>query len=181
MSFKKKVINTSIEAIQEAEKRAKKKISILNSAVAEAGKHIEVTYLKKFSEDFMTYTTEKIMSENKGLKDLNLSIEKVLNLLEIDLKNLYELQLLFEENEAKILFDKNGKPFYKIDKNDYTLFTKNEEENKKVDAIHKFIDAIEELEKHVHIYKGGITPLTSNLLRYDLRLMDWEINQEYFR
>ena len=55
MTFKKKVINTSIEAIQEAEKRAKKKISILNSAVAEAGKHIEVTYLKKFSEDFMNY------------------------------------------------------------------------------------------------------------------------------
>mgnify|MGYP003154824921 CR=1 FL=1 len=77
--------------------------------------------------------------------------------------------------------DKNGKPFYKIDRNDFTLFTKNEEENKKVDAIHKFIDAVEELEKHVHIYKGGITPLTSNLLRYDLRLMDWEINQEYFR
>ena len=181
MTFKKRVINIHREAIQQAEKIAEDKINILNTAIAEAGKHIEVTYLKKFSEDFITYTTEKILSDNKRLKDLNLSSEKVLNLLDIDLKNLYELQLLFEENQTKILFDKDGKPFYKIDKNDFTRFTKNEEENEKIEAIQTLIDAFEGMEKHIHIYKGGIAPLTSNLLRYDLRMNDWVINEMFFR
>ena len=35
---------------------------------------------------------------------------------EIDLRHLYDLQVLFEENQTKIYFDKNGKPFAKIDK-----------------------------------------------------------------
>jgi len=48
---------------------------------------------------------------------------------------LYELQELFEENDNKILFDKDGKPFYKIDKNDFKVLAKNEDENRCLDAL----------------------------------------------
>ena len=121
------------------------------------------------------------MDKNKGLKDLNLTSDKVLNLLDIDLKNLYDLQVLFEENQTKIYFDKNSKPFTKIDKNLYTRFTKNDEENEKIKAIRTLIDALEGMEKYVHIYKGKVQPMTSNIVRYCMRENDWIINQEYFK
>lgn len=181
MAFKKRVIHESKEAIRQAEAQAQDKINILKSAIAEAKNHIEITYLKAFCDDFIGYTTEKILAKNKGLKDLNLTTDKVLNLLDIDLKNLYDLQVLFEENQTKIYFDKNGKPFTKIDKNLYTRYTKNDEENEKVKAIQTLINALEGMEKFVHIYKGKVQPMTSNIMRYCMRENDWIINQEYFK
>ena len=181
MAFKKRVIHESKEAIRQAEALAQDKINILKSAVAQAENHIEITYLKAFCDDFIGYTTQKILDKNKGLKDLNLTTDKVLNLLDIDLKHLYDLKVLFEENQTKILFDKNGKPFTKIDKNLYTRYTKNDEENEKVKAIQTLINALEGMEKFVHIYKGQVQPMTSNIMRYCMRENDWIINQEYFK
>ena len=181
MTFKKRVIHQDKEAIRQAEAQAQDKINILKSAIAEAENHIEITYLKAFCDDFIGYTTQKILDKNKGLKDLNLTSDKVLNLLDIDLKNLYEYQVLFEENQTKILFDKNGKPFTKIDKNLYTRYTKNDEENEKIKAIRTLIDAFDGMEKYVHIYKGQVQPITSNIVRYCMRENDWIINQEYFK
>ena len=181
MAFKKRVIHESKEAIRQAEALAQDKINILKSAVAQAENHIEITYLKAFCDDFIGYTTQKILDKNKGLKDLNLTTDKVLNLLDIDLKHLYDLQLLFEENQTKIYFDKNSKPFTKIDKNLYTRYTKNDEENEKVKAIQTLINALEGMEKFVHIYKGQVQPMTSNIVRYCMRENDWIINQEHFK
>ena len=107
MKFKKKIIATNKEAIKQDEAIAQEKMTILSDALKEAEKHIEVTYFKEFCEDFISYTTKKIVEKNKGLKDLNLSNDKVLNLLDIDLNELYNLQVKFEENKTKIYFAKN--------------------------------------------------------------------------
>lgn len=181
MKFKKKIIATNKDAINEAEAIAQQKMTILSDALKEAEKHIEVTYFKEFCEDFISYTTKKIVENNKALKDLNLSNDKVLNLLDINLNELYELQVQFEENKTKLYYDKNGKPFTKVDKQQYISYTKNEEENRRIEAIENFIKSVEALEEFYHIYKGQIQPLTSNAVRYDLRTHDWIINQMFFR
>lgn len=181
MKFKKRIIATHKEAIKEAEAVAEEKMNILSKALEQAEKHIEVTYFKEFCEDFISYTTKKIVEKNKALKDLNLSNDKVLNLLDINLNELYELQVQFEENKTKIYYDKNGKPFTKVDKQQYISYTKNEEENRRIEAIENFIKSVEALEEFYHIYKGQIQPLTSNAVRYDLRTNDWIINQMFFR
>ena len=77
MAFKKRVIHESKEAIRQAEALAQDKINILKSAVAQAENHIEITYLKAFCDDFIGYTTEKILAKNKGLKDLNLTLSLI--------------------------------------------------------------------------------------------------------
>lgn len=181
MKFKKRIIATHKEAIKEAEAVAEEKMNILSKALEQAEKHIEVTYFKEFCEDFISYTTKKIVEKNKGLKELNLSNDKVLNLLDINLNELYELQVQFEENKTKIYYDKNGKPFTKVNKQQYISYTKNEEENRRIEAIENFIKSVEALEEFYHIYKGQIQPLTSYAVRYDLRTHDWIINQIFFR
>ena len=92
MSFKKKVITISNEGLKQAENVAEAKITLLQAAIDEAKKHVTIDDLKAFSEDFISYTTNKIIDKNKSLKSLNLSPDKVLSLLEIDLNKLYNIQ-----------------------------------------------------------------------------------------
>ena len=181
MKFKKKVITINNEGLKQAEKLAEAKITLLQSAIDEAKKHVTIDDLKAFSEDFISYTTEKIIDKNKSLKSLNLSPDKVLSLLDIDLNKLYNIQVEFEENKTQLLFDKEGSPFTRVDKNQFITFTKNDAENERLDVFQSFISSLEEMTKHTHIYKGSVAQMTSNALRFDLRLNKWRINPIYFR
>ena len=181
MPFKKKVITIDEEGLKQAEATAEEKITLLQSAMKEAEKHIHIDDFKAFSKDFIAYTTKKIIDKNKGLKDLNLSSDKVLNLLEINLNGLYELQVQFEENRTKLYFDKDGSPYTKVNKEPFIRYTKNEEQNKRLEAFQYLIVSIEEIEKHTHVYKGEVARLTSNAVAFDLRLNKWRINPTYFR
>ena len=181
MPFKKKVISIDNEGLSRSEAIAEEKITLLQSAMNEAEKHIHIDDFKAFSKDFIAYTTKKIIDKNKGLKDLNLSNDKVLNLLEINLNGLYELQVQFEENNTKLYFDKDGSPYTKVDKEPFIQYTKNEEENKRLEAFQYLIVSLEEIEKHTHVYKGEVATLTSNAVRFDLRLNKWIINPVNFR
>ncbi|MDA8591698.1 hypothetical protein N9L09_01895 [Flavobacteriaceae bacterium] len=181
MPFKKKVISIDNEGLSRAEAIAQDKISLLEKAISEATKHITVSDLKAFSKDFMSYTTKCIVNKNKSLKDLKLSNEKVLNLLDIDLNPLYEIQVQFEENTTPLHFDENGKPYTRVEKEPFIQYTKNEEENKRLEAFQYLIVSLEEIEKYTHVYKGEVARLTSNAVAYDLRLNKWRINPTYFR
>ena len=106
MEFKKKVISINNEGLKQAEKVAEAKITLLQVAIDEAKKHVTIDDLKAFGEDFISYTTNTIIDKNKSLKSLNLSTDKVLSLLAIDLNKLYNIQVEFEENKNQLLFDK---------------------------------------------------------------------------
>ncbi|MDG1285238.1 MAG: hypothetical protein P8P34_04865 [Flavobacteriaceae bacterium] len=176
MGFKKKVITINNEGLKQSEKVAEDKINLLQAAIDEAKKHVTVDDLKAFSEDFISYTTNKIIDKNKSLKSLNLSPDKVLSLLDIDLNKLYNIQVEFEENKTQLLFDKEGSPYTKVDKEQFIQYTKNEQENERLQAIQNLISSVEEIQKYTHVYKGEIATLTSNAVRFDLRLNKWIIN-----
>ena len=181
MGFKKKVITISNEGLKQAEKLAEAKITLLQSAIDEAKKHVTIDDLKAFSEGFISYTTNKIIDKNKSLKDLNLTSDKVLSLLEIDLNKLYNIQVEFEENKTQLQFDKEGSPYTKVDKEQFIQYTKNEEENKRLEAIQNLIISIEDLQQYYHVYKGDLQRVTSNAFRWDMRTSQWNINPEYFK
>ena len=181
MPFKKKVITIDEEGLKRAEAIAEEKITLLQSAMKEAEKHIHIDDFKAFSKDFIAYTTKKIIDKNKGLKDLNLSSDKVLNLLEINLNGLYELQVQFEENNTKLYFDKDGSPYTKVDKEPFIKYTKSEEENERLQAIQNLLASIEDLQQYYHVYKGDLQRVTSNAVRWDMRTSQWIINPQYFK
>ena len=181
MGFKKKVITINNEGLKQAEKVAEAKIILLQSAIDEAKKHVTIDDLKAFSEDFISYTTNSIIDKNKSLKSLNLSPDKVLSLLEIDLNKLYNIQVEFEENKTQLLFDKEGSPFTKVDKNQFITWTKNEEENERLEAIQNLLISIEDLQQYYHVYKGDLQRVTSNAFRWDMRTSQWNVNYQYFK
>ena len=181
MSFKKKVITIDEEGLKRAEAIAEEKITLLQSAMKEAEKHIYIDDFKAFSKDFIAYTTEKIKAKNEALADLNLSDDKILNLLEIDLNALYELQVQFEENTTKLYIDDEGSPYTKVNKEPYIIYTKNEEENKRLEAFQYLIVSLEEIAKHTHVYKVEVARLTSNAVVFDIRLNKFRINPMSFR
>jgi hypothetical protein len=181
MSFKKKVITISNEDLKQAEKVAEAKITLLQSAIDEAKKHVNIDDLKAFGEDFISYTTNKIIDKNKSLKSMNLSPDKVLSLLEIDLNKLYNIQVEFEENKNQLLFDKEGSPYTKVDKEQFIQYTKNEQENERLQAIQNLIASIEDLQQYYHVYKGDLQRVTSNAFRWDMRTSQWEVNPQYFK
>ena len=181
MEFKKKVISMSDEGLKQAEKVAEAKITLLQSAIDEAKKHVTIDDLKAFSEDFISYTTNKIIDKNKSLKNLNLTSDKVLSLLEIDLNKLYNIQVGFEENKTQLLFDKEGSPFTKVNKEQFIQYTKNEGENERLKAIQNLIASIEDLQQYYHVYKGDLQRVTSNAFRWDMRTSQWEVNPQYFK
>ena len=181
MEFKKKVISMSDEGLKQAEKVAEAKITLLQKAIDEAKKHVTIDDLKAFSEGFISYTTKKIIDKNNSLKSLNLSPDKVLSLLEIDLNKLYNIQVEFEENKTQLLFDKEGSPFTKVDKNQFITWTKNEEENERLEAIQNLLISIEDLQQYYHVYKGDLQRVTSNAFRWDMRNNQWDINPENFK
>ena len=181
MSFKKKVITINNEGLKQAENVAEAKITLLQSAIDEAKKHVTVDDLKAFSEDFIFYTTKKIIDKNKSLKELNLSPDKVLSLLDIDLNKLYNIQVEFEENKTQLLFDKEGSPFTRVDKEQFIQYTKSEEENERLQAIQNLLASIDDLQQYYHVYKGDLQRVTSNAFRWDMRTSQWNINPQYFK
>ena len=181
MGFKKKVITINNEGLKQAENVAEAKITLLQSAIDEAKKHVTVDDLKAFSEDFISYTTKKIIDKNKSLKSLNLSPDKVLSLLDIDLNKLYNIQVEFEENKTQLLFDKQGSPYTRVDKEQFIKYTKSEEENERLKAIQNLIASIEDLQQYYHVYKGDLQRVTSNAVRWDMRTNQWVINPQYFK
>ena len=181
MSFKKKVITINNEGLKQAENVAEAKITLLQSAIDEAKKHVTVDDLKAFSEDFIFYTTKKIIDKNKSLKELNLSPDKVLSLLDIDLNKLYNIQVEFEENKTQLLFDKEGSPFTRVDKEQFIKYTKSEEENERLQAIQNLLASIDDLQQYYHVYKGDLQRVTSNAFRWDMRTSQWNINPQYFK
>lgn len=181
MGFKKKVISTNNEGLKQAEKVAEAKITLLQAAIDEAKKHVTIDDLKTFSEGFISYTTKRVIEKNKSLKDLNLTSDKVLSLLEIDLNKLYNIQVEFEENKNQLLFDKEGSPYTKVDKEQFIQYTKNEKENERLKAIQNLIASIEDLQQYYHVYKGDLQRVTSNAFRWDMRTSQWNINPQYFK
>ena len=176
-----KTVFTNSEGLKQAEKVAEAKITLLQSAIDEAKKHVTIDDLKAFSENFISYTTNKIIDKNKSLKSLNLSPDKVLSLLEIDLNKLYNIQVEFEENKNQLLFDKEGSPFTRVDKEQFIQYTKNEKENERLKAIQNLIASIEDLQQYYHVYKGDLQRVTSNAFRWDMRTSQWNINPQYFK
>ena len=59
MGFKKKVITINNEGLKQAEKLAEDKITLLQTAIDEAKKHVTIDDLKAFSENFISYTTTR--------------------------------------------------------------------------------------------------------------------------
>ena len=178
--FKALEINRDDELKTILERRAKYKLDLLEDARIEASKYVSVDDLKVFSEGFERYTIKRILEENEAFKGLNISEYKMLDLLEIDLSRLRNLQLQYNQNIAQVLWDDDNKPYTNIEKKEYVFYTKNQSENRNLETIHNFIDALDDLEDLVSIQKARFMQMTQGLIYVDVATAELKINHRLF-
>jgi len=178
--FKAIEINRDDELKTILERRATYKIDTLEDARTEASRWCVIDDLKVFSDDFERYTIKKILDENEAFKGLNISEYKVLDLLDIDLSTLRNLQNVFEQNVSELFWNDKGEPYTKVEKKDYVFYTKNQSENRNLETINNFIDALDDLEDLVSIQKARFMQMTQGLLYLDAATAELKINHRMF-
>ena len=86
------------------------------------------------------------------------------------MSELVKFQNEFNRYEAVIEVSKDGTDFFsKVDIEDYTVYTKNVEENDKVICANNLIHALDLTGKYSKIYPVTIQQAVSGFLQFDLR------------
>ena len=179
-SFKPQEIDRNEELKTRLERQAKYKTDLLKEGHEEASKWCVVDDLKAFSDDFVRYVTDKVLEKTDALNGLRISTHKLFDLMEIDLSKLENLQNVFEQNVAELFWDKDGLPYTKVLKKDYIHYTKNQSENRNLETIHNFLDALDNLEDLVSIQKARFMQMTQGLLYIDMATAELKINHRMF-
>ena len=107
--FKPIVIDFNEQAYNHAIDTANEKIELYNQALAWAGKHIKVDAPKAFADSFTEYFKEQFYQANKNKIQLNVSVDKILSLMDVETDALSHIEILFKENPNTLTF-KDGIP-----------------------------------------------------------------------
>ena len=130
----------------------------LNSALTWCGKYVNTTGfdMVRFQADPVSEFLLHLKEENQDKIQLDLSAHKIADLLEIDMSPIvrdvqqikkYKSQLQF------IYWNNNKKEFQcKLPKENYTKFSRNEEDNEKMLVIQELNDVLGKIAKWKHIY-----------------------------
>lgn len=145
----------------------------LNSALTWSGKYVNTSSfdMVRFQADPVSEFLLHLKEENQDKIQLDLSAHKIADLLEIDMSPIvrdvqqikkYKSQLQF------IYWNNNKKEFQcKLPKENYTKFSRNEEDNEKMLVIQELNDVLGKIAKWKHIYPLNIMQGTSNFVQYN--------------
>ena len=127
--------------------------------------------VEQFHNSFSNYFRIKITEKHQNSIGLPLSSEKLLDLLEIKISELVRLEKLYKAIDIPCEFNtlSEGAIQFPIDRKRFETYTKSSEQNQKLRDFRAFIEALNKLSKHCHVYPYQIQIGTSSFVRYDLR------------
>tara|TARA_R110000823_G_scaffold31293_3_gene89225 strand:+ start:537 stop:1121 length:585 start_codon:yes stop_codon:yes gene_type:complete len=131
-----------------------------------------------FNEDMMLEFQEAFLKKNSKLVRLDIGYEKLIDLLDVNLDTLKEFQYAHDENPIEIKILPNG-DVAKVEINieDYTTYTKNENENDMLEAASELMAALKKVERFSKVYPLTITQGVSNFLLFDMKQSQYRINR----
>ena len=156
------------EGYNRAVDEAQKKIDIFNQGVKWCGQYITVDAFESFAFNMVSYFKERYYDENKSKIQLEISVDKLLSLLDIDISELQKIQDKFIRLNSEILFQK-GKPIVKVDKKPFESWTKTPDENKRVKDGHQLIKALEKIHTYSTVRGFDIQRGLNSFIRFDIR------------
>ena len=122
----------------------------------------------------------------KFCSNLELAIDKALTLSESlekiwvdgDLKQRQKLQhLVFPSGLG---YDKSN-DHVRTPKDTYSIFTRNEKENKLLAQVNKLMAVVDEIEEHNKVYKMTLAQSMPNLLNFNMRTQELNMKPQHFR
>ncbi len=172
--YKPMLIRFDEESYNHKLKRCNEKIQIIKKAIAWAENHIVIFDKEEFAQSFTAFFKKEYYESNKDKIHLDIQVDKLLDLVGINLAPLQVLENKFNTNQAELDYADGIKP--KVDRKQFERYTKSSEENERLRDGRKFLDALNQIEKHVKVYPANIVNGTSNLIGFDIRKGEFHIN-----
>ena len=171
------LINIDNEGVKMAKRRSNEKLALFNKAIEwikDKGIEVSISDSKQLNDSFVRYFSEAFYEFNKDKNLLGLSAEKLMELKEINLSELAQIESKYKSYELETEFNSDGQISFPVNLKVYERYTASSEENAKLRDYKKFIDAINVISKHTHIYPYQMVLATSGEIKYDLA------KQEYY-
>lgn len=178
MSFKKQPIRTNIEGYKADVTATNNAINLLDQALEYSSKYVDVNNLdlRAFKEDMVQEFKRVFYEKHRASIQLEVKVEKILELLDVSITTLVMIQENFKKLKTGSVGISKNKYVSKVKKSDYVVYTRNDEQNKKLDLANKFIDAVNEIGKYKKVYPLNFTSGTSNFIGYDMRSKEFYLN-----
>ena len=131
-----------------------------------------------FNEDMMLEFKEAFLKKNSKLVRLDIGYEKLIDLLDVNLDTLKEFQYAHDENPIELKILPSGDVAkVEIDIEDFTTYTKNENENDMLEAASELMAALKKVDRFSKVYPLTITQGVSNFLLFDMKKNQYRINR----
>jgi len=122
---------------------------------------------------------------NKEKIGINVNVDKLLELCDINIRELEVLREGVKKYDAKIgITDDKKTKLYKyyaiVNEEDFTVYTKSAKENERVNKLKRFLKALEDVGEFTKVYPANIQQGLSNAVQFDLRDNKYVINNTLF-
>ena len=181
MTFKKQLIAFSEADYNKAMSDAQEKIKRLYSALNWTAKYILVEHIKL--NEFMDNPMDEFMRvfANKwSIKYPDIKPSKLAVLLDVPLEELSALKERYMAIRQPIKLSK-GQYVANVSKDTYSVFTRNEKENKLLAQVNKLMTVIDEIEENNKVFKMTLAQAIPNLLSFNMRTQELGMKPQFFR
>ena len=177
--FKKQLIAFSETDYNKAVADAQEKIKRLYNALNWTAKYILVEHIKL--NEFMDNPMDEFMrvfAEKWAVKYPDIKPSKLAVLLDVPLNELSALKQRYEAIKEPIKVSK-GEYVANVSKDTYSVFTRNEKENKLLAQVNKLIAVVEEIEEDNKVFKMTLTQSMPNVLQFNMRTQELNMKPQF--
>ena len=181
MTFNKQLIAFSTADYNKAVSDAQEKIKRLYNALNFTAKYILVEHIKL--NEFMDNPMDEFMrvfAEKWSVKYPDIKPSKLAMLLDVPLEELSALKERYMAIKQPIKVSK-GVYVANVSKDTYSVFTRNEKENKLLSQVNKLMAVVDEIEEHNKVYKMTLAQSMPNVLNFNMRTQELGMKPQFFR
>ena len=175
--FKKQLIAFSEADYNKAVSDAQEKIKRLYNALNFTAKYILIEHIKlnRFMDDPMKEFM-RVFAEKWSVKYPDIKPSK----LAVPLEELSALKERYMAIKQPIKVSK-GQYVANVSKDTYSIFTRNEKENKLLSQVNKLKAVVDDIEQDNKVYKMTLAQAIPNVLAFNMRTQKLNMMPQYFR
>ena len=130
-----------------------------------------------FNESMLNEFKRCFLLKNSKLVRLDIGYNKLLDLLDVNIDTLKEHEYQHHQNPTELIQVDEKTVSAKIDIDSYTIYTKSETENQRLEAATNLIDALEKVAVFQKVYPLTIIQGISNFLLFDTSKNLYKLNR----
>tara|TARA_B100000780_G_C20879997_1_gene350062 strand:+ start:53 stop:610 length:558 start_codon:yes stop_codon:yes gene_type:complete len=132
--------------------------------------------IEKFNNDMESNFRSAFLKKNEGLVNKSISYEKLLFLLDVDISPISKYSLIHNSNDMVIELVDDETVQCKVDIENYTIYTKNEDENRRLIVANNLINAVKMVSEYSKCYPLTVQQATSNFITFDITSNEYSMN-----